>query len=57
MEECYQSNDVKPFRDDFCQSKIELIKRGMSHAKYPTIFYVFKAELTLAHGNAEVEKW
>ena len=29
----------------------------MSHAKYPTIFYVFKAVLTLAHGNAEVEKW
>lgn len=57
MEECYQSNDGKPFRDDFCQSKIELVKRGLSHAKYPTIFYVFKAELTLAHGNAEVEKW
>ena len=28
----------------------------MGHTKYPTIFSIVKAVLTLAHGNADVER-
>ena len=55
--ECYESNDGKSLRVDFCWNKTELIKDGMGHTKYhPTLLYVVKAALTLAHGNAEVER-
>ena len=55
-EECYQSNDGMPLRVAYYWSKIELIKDGVGHAKYPTILSVFKAALTLAHGNSEIER-
>ena len=32
------------------------MKDGMGHTKYPAIVSVVKAMLTLAHGNADVEK-
>ena len=55
-EEWYQSNDGMPLRVAHYWSKIELIKDGVGHAKYPTILSVVKAALTLAHGNSEVER-
>lgn len=56
MEEWYQSNDGKPLRVDYYQSKIELMKYGMGHIKYyPTILSVVKVALILGHGNTEVE--
>ena len=55
-EEWYHSNDGKPLRVDYYWSKIELIKDGMDHTKYPTIFSVVKAAFSLAHGNFEVER-
>ena len=56
MEEWYQSNDGKPLRVDYYQSKTELMKYGMGHIKYyPTILSVVKVALILGHGNTEVE--
>ena len=55
-EKWHQSNDGKPLRVDYYLSKVELIKDGMGHTKYPTILSVVKAALTLAHGNSEVER-
>ena len=55
-EEWYQSNDGNPLRVDYGCSKIELIKDGIGHTKYQTILSIVKVALTLAHGNAEVER-
>ena len=53
-EEWCQSNGGKPLKDDCFWSKIELIKDGMDHTKYPTIFSVVTSASFLAHDNAEV---
>ena len=52
----YQPNDGKSLRGDYYCSKIELIKDGLCHTKYPTLLSVAKAAIALAHGNAEVER-
>ena len=52
----YQSNNDKPPRIDYYWSIIELIKNDVGHTKYPTIFSVVKALLTLVHGNVLVER-
>ena len=55
-EEWYQLNDGNLLRVDYCWSKIESIKDGMGHTKYPTILSVVKAALPLTHGNSEIER-
>ena len=56
MEEWYQSNDGKPLRVDYYQSKVVLMKYGMGHIKYYlTILSVVTVALILGYGNTEVE--
>ena len=56
MEEWYESNDGKPLRVDYYQSKVVLMKYGMGHIKYYlTILSVVKVALILGYGNTEVE--
>lgn len=41
---------------DYNWSKIEWIKDGMGHTKYPTILSVVKAVHTSAHANVDVKR-
>ena len=43
-------------RLDHYWRKIKLRKNAVGDLKYPLIIKVFKAALSLAHGNAEVER-
>ena len=49
-------NYGKSLRIDYYWSKMKLMKDDMGHTKYPAIVSVVKSILTLAHGNADVEK-
>ena len=43
-------------RVDHYWKNIELMKKAVSDLKYPLIIKVVKAAISLAHGNAEVER-
>ena len=43
-------------RVDHYWKNIELMKKALGDLKYPLIIKVVKAAISLAHGNAEVER-